>query len=767
MNTGCSLRAGLSDARGGARRPGYTRDDPLDEEGGLDSASASESESELEDEVPAEYVEPLGGPTQPALPFLPGRLRACLPHWRGFARSKFVLSVLESGYKIEWKGGPPPPCLFSNKPGCFGSNHAFVCEAIGKLRAQGAICPCRRDQLRCVLAMDVNVNSEGKQRLIVDARPVNTYERKRRFKCETMGREGRDVFDGCRFGGSIDISHAYHHIEMAVESRCYLGIEWNGEYFAWQVLPFGLSSAPWVWVMVSREPVRVFRQWCIRVLHYMDDFPHGAGVSSESVSNAQRMIAFLRKCGFVLEPERKCIGHVVALQAFPALGFVVDLQSQEFKTKPGRLLRINALARELYSRRAERVPAKMVAAFVGLVISSSLALGGVTRMRTRALYAVLGSKRTRKEWQGVVWLSPEAVEELLFWSGDLTCFDGMPIKENQRSLQVDVRGASDASAKGYGAWMKIDEGCRPEVARLIRARVAGLCDHKALWASVLRKLSTAVDFRGELTPEQQGRSSTWREAWAVCEFMEFAAPVLEGCRVRLNLDNTGVVFGLGGLVPGFEGKVYGGSRRPDIHALLVRVFNACVKARITLIAVWVPREKNEKADFLSKMTDHYDFSLDAGIFGGLDVLWGPHLVDRFSSAKTVLVRSGRYNARLWQTVSAGCEGIDAFAQEWQGVMNWVHPPYRLIGRTILHMRQCKAWGTVVVPWWEKAVWWPLLRQGEGWAGFVREAKSLGPSVRIVSGRRVQAALRPRGGLAAALDELPVGELWALRVSFAH
>jgi hypothetical protein len=101
------------------------------------------------------------------------------------------------------------------------------------------------------------------------------------------------------------------------------------------------------------------------------------------------------------------------------------------------------------------------------------------------------------------------------------------------------------------------------------------------------------------------------------------------------------------------------------------------------------------------------------------------------------------------------------------VVNWVHPPYRMIGRVILHMQKCQAGGTVVVPWWEKADWWPLLRQGGGWSSFVREAKCLGPSVKLVLGRRVQAALRPRGGLAAALEELPVGELWALRVDFTH
>ncbi len=102
----------------------------------------------------------------------------------------------------------------------------------------------------------------------------------------------------------------------------------------------------------------------------------------------------------------------------------------------------------------------------------------------------------------------------------------------------------------------------------------------------------------------------------------------------------------------------------------------------------------------------------------------------------------------------------------RGVLNWVHPPYRMVGRVVLHMQQCRARGTLVVPWWEKAAWWPLLRKGEGWASFVSEAKRLGHSVAFVSGKRVQTILRPRGGFAGALDELPVGELWALQVDFA-
>jgi hypothetical protein len=278
--------------------------------------------------------------------------------------------VISNGYHIQWadKEQPPPPCEYANKAGCFGVNHVFTTEAIAKLISQGALQLCKREQLHCILAMDVHVNSEGKQLLIVDARPVNKYELTRKFKCETLTKEGRDIFEGCAYGGSIDISHAYHHIEMAEESRCYLGVEWEGEYYMWHVLPFGLSSAPYIWVKVSAEPVAEFRRWGVRVMHYMDDLPHGA-VTTRSVDNAKRMIDFLLRCWFVIELARKCVGYDAPLEVFAALGFIIDLKGQRFVMKPGRLARISAFARELLALKGEELSAKRVAAFAGTVVS--------------------------------------------------------------------------------------------------------------------------------------------------------------------------------------------------------------------------------------------------------------------------------------------------------------------------------------------------------------------------------------------------------------
>ena len=66
---------------------------------------------------------------------------------------------------------------------------------------QGAVMEVERQQVHCVLGLDVKVNAEGEKRLCLDARPVNKYEIKRPFKFESLGKEGREVFSGCTHGG--------------------------------------------------------------------------------------------------------------------------------------------------------------------------------------------------------------------------------------------------------------------------------------------------------------------------------------------------------------------------------------------------------------------------------------------------------------------------------------------------------------------------------------------------------------------------------------
>ena len=53
-----------------------------------------------------------------------------------------------------------------------------------------------------------------------------------------------------------------------------------------------------------------------------------------------------------------------------------------------------------------------------------------------------------------------------------------------------------------------------------------------------------------------------------------------------------------------------------------------------MVPKWVLREENEIADEIYKMVDHDDYMLSPDISAALDIMWGPHTVDRFSSFNT-------------------------------------------------------------------------------------------------------------------------------------
>jgi hypothetical protein len=331
-----------------------------------------------------------------------------------------------------------------------------------------------------------------------------------------------------------------------------------------------------------------------------------------------------------------------------------------------------------------------------MLVSMSLALKGVARMRTRELYNNIGDRRARGAWKKPLLLEEGAARELEFWLKSFDEFNGRPFLDNRKDLMVDVTGFSDASDRGFGGFVRLGEGAQrgavDEVVRRAERESVGA----ELRSSMRGVLTRGLEFRGEFTEAQSAKSSTWREAWGVWQLLRFAAGLLRGCVVRMFVDNMGLAFGLGGLVRGFEEGVYGGSKTREIQGIIAEVVDICVREKISLLVEWIPREMNEQADYLSKLTTHYDFTLSDMAFKRVEGLWGPHTIDRFSSDESVRVRSGRYNSRFWRRGMEGCQGIDAFLQDWQGENNWVHPPYKLVGRVVQHMRMQGAQGTVVI-----------------------------------------------------------------------
>ena len=132
-------------------------------------------------------------------------------------------------------------------------------------------------------------------------------------------------------------------------------------------------------------------------------------------------------------------------------------------------------------------------------------------------------------------------------------------------------------------------------------------------------------------------------------------------------------------------------------------------SRFVKITLWLSRcgypgsRTSQLADYLSKLTDVNDWGINPDIFRWISTLWGPFTVDRFATWYND--KCLRFNSRFW---NPGCEGVDAFTQNWQEENNWLVPPPSQIIRVWRHLKLCKAQGALIIPLWKGTLFWPCM-----------------------------------------------------------
>jgi hypothetical protein len=476
------------------------------------------------------------------------------------------------------------------------------------------------------------------------------------------------------------------------------------------------------------------------LVQYLDDVIFGAESARASLSSAHTLIAVLRRFGWLVHPT-KCIGTSVAVQAFQALGVWVDLLTQTYSVPPAAVRRILDAAEALATGPVE-VPVRLVARFKGLLASTWLSTGIATRVRTRALAAVVDSRpaalsgsarAVRRAWNVAVLISPTAREEARWWIWFLPRYNGAPIRPRPFDSSVDGDIASDASDVGVGAVVSTRHS-DPADSGLLRA-LAARAPAGFSMAAVVAHARWGLEFAQPLPDWLLEASSTLRELYGIAVFITAVAHLLRGGRFRVFLDNLGCVFIMGGVVPeaaigGLPWGEYvtGGSPHPELQRLALQLFSAQLEGGFTLQAVWRPRELNVRADYLSRVATmlHHEYCLLPALFRWLDDCWGPHTIDRFASIDTrqplAPPHTGRFCAQYFHPEA---EWTDAFSVPWGAENNWLFPPYGNIAQAVSHLRASRAVGTLIVPYVPWAPWLPALRRGRQWDPIVTGLVRLG------------------------------------------
>ena len=575
-----------------------------------------------------------------------GSLRKNFSFWKEIGASEFVLDIIKTGYKIPFLESPQSSFSKNNRSAV--ENSSFVKEAIADLVHKGCVIEVPFKP-KVVNPLTVSTNKSGKKRLILDLRIPNKQIWKQKVKFEDW-KSALNYFEKGSYLFKFDLKSGYHHFDIFPAMQTYLGFYFEEKFYCYTVLAFGLSSAPYLFTKCLKALLKFWRENSIKIVMFLDD---GLGMNKclEYCNQESKFVkSSLIKAGFLINEEKSIW---VPQTVIEWTGIVWNGEEYAISI-PDR--RISDLFSEIGSilKHLPNSSARKLAKLVGKVISLMPVIGNVARLMTRHLYKLI---QNRVSWDRDLFIyDSQVLDEIFFWKESVTSL-------NKRLLFASVFPEniifSDASNIAAGAYS------------------VHFCNSvfQAFWSK-----------------EEAGKSSTYREIKAVFLALNSYKNLLRNKSVVWYSDSQNCV------------KIIGsGSFKPELQALATDIYLMCVSFNIHLDMQWIPRSFNEQADLISKSIDYDDWGVSEEFFNFMNQLWGPFDYDRFANHENAKVP--RFSSAIW---NPGCEVVDAFSQNWAGFNNWLVPPIYLVPKSIRHLVNCEAVGTLIVPKWKSAQFWPLI-----------------------------------------------------------
>ena len=305
-----------------------------------------------------------------------------------------ILSVIEEGYRIPFTQQPPTMFFPNNKSAL--REATFVTNSILELLDSGRVTELSAPAyVNSPLSVAV---SASKRPLILDLSRLNWYVKTYHFKLDDW-KVGLQYISPKALLASFDLKSGYHHVDIAPEYQKKLGFSWpmDGKvrFFVFNVLPFGLSSAPYIFTKLLKPLVAHWRSAGLLIAVYLDDgfvvFPASSSLNASRLSDHIR--SDLVKAGFVYNISKSSWDPSMQLDW---LGMRWDTECGTLKVLDRRVLKIRSSIVKLLEPTAPLV-IKDLHSFVGQIISLSPVIGNVSRLMTRCFQITIATAGHEQE----------------------------------------------------------------------------------------------------------------------------------------------------------------------------------------------------------------------------------------------------------------------------------------------------------------------------------------------------------------------------------
>ena len=375
---------------------------------------------------------------------LAGKIKHFLQFWESeLPTSDFVLNIVKNGYALPFKEQPLPFLAKNNKSSL--RHPEFVEETIYNLLKNECIVEIDHIPF-CCNPLTVAEKEGQKLRLVLDLGYVNDKLNIDKFKYENL-HVVSDIFEKDFFFCTFDLTSGYHHIPINEEFYEFLGFSWQfsdgkTRYFYFVVLPFGLSSACYVFTKTMRPFVKRWRTLGIPCAIYIDDGIFGSKDKSECLSFCERIVSDLENAGLTLNMKKS---KLIPSQTGKWLGFNINTATMEFSVPQEKILKLIDLIDIALS--GDLVSAKLISRITGHLISMTWGIGPTARLFTRQMYKFID---TQISTFTQVPINGELRFELNFWKNNLRNLNGYKMKVVQDFSRIMF---TDASENGFGGFI--------------------------------------------------------------------------------------------------------------------------------------------------------------------------------------------------------------------------------------------------------------------------------------------------------------------------
>lgn len=540
----------------------------------------------------------------------------------------------------------------------------LLTNKVNDMLTQGVIEPATEGGRTFVSHLFLRPKKDGDFRPILNLSKLNEAIVYRHFKMEQLSTVMQLVHRGAWLA-SIDISQAYHSLEIRESDRDLLQFVHDEMRYRFKVLPNGLSSGPRIFTKIMKAVMSYLRtNNNILLCFYIDDTIIIGKTEGEVMGAVKTTLELLTRLGFTINMEKSVLAPTRELQF---LGFRintklirVDVPSTKCEEIRDYIVKVKEKP-DLTIRDLATLTGKLVATDPG---------NKWARIKSKVIVRALNwnLKDAKRNFAAPCTLTRRVRECLQFWHEKI----GDAYKDYMQR-PVDICIYTDASSHGWGYF---DQTHQVHYGEQWDEEVS---DSTHINVLELRAVRLMLEHRGE---------------------------VLSNKHVRVFADNTTTVACIS----------KGGSARSKPCQQETEAIWEATDNRDTMLTIrFCPGVDNIEADWASRVfTDAGEWSLDRAIVQELFRKLGKPNIDMFAS---------RANKQLPEFVSRDFDrsaaGTDALALDWHDTNGFFFPPFSCLSRVLLKIRGENPTGVLVAPDWPTQPWYPLLRQMAGYETALR------------------------------------------------